>query len=80
MSLMTEGKTPGPVRYYLACDRGGCGARIMFDLVISDPGPPREEDFFGYLLHPAEEAAPHISGLGWTFLQGDGYWCPGCSG
>ncbi|MBT2387635.1 hypothetical protein [Streptomyces sp. ISL-11] len=78
MSLTTAGKTPGPVRFYLACDHRGCDARTTFDLVIPDPGPSRDDDLWGYLLHHAHTATPHIKELGWAYINGDGYWCPDC--
>lgn len=81
MSLKTDGKAPGPVRFYLLCDRLGCEARAVFELVIAQPPPDREEDIFGHLLHEAEHAHGHIAALGWTFIMGgEGYWCPRCSG
>lgn len=81
MSLMTDGKAPGPVRFYLACDRGKCTERISFDLVISEPRPDEEADFLGHILHEAHHAAPLIADLGWVFIQGgEGYWCPACAG
>ncbi|MGP3949221.1 hypothetical protein [Streptomyces sp. 7N604] len=79
MSLTTSGKPPGPVRFYLLCDHRDCEVRAVFDMVISDPGPSIDEDLIGHLLHSASTAAPHIEELGWTFIQGDGYWCPTCS-
>lgn len=80
MSLTTEGRAPGPVRYRLACDRGGCTERVSFDLVVAEPPPDRETDFLGHLLHEAHQAVGYIEELGWVFIQGgEGYWCPGCS-
>ncbi|KOG86615.1 hypothetical protein [Streptomyces varsoviensis] len=80
MSLTTEGRAPGPVRFYLACDRGGCTERVTFDLVISEPPPDEELDLTNFLLHEAKQAVPYIAELGWIFLQGgEGYWCPACS-
>jgi hypothetical protein len=80
MSLTTSGSAPGPVRFFLACDYLDCRERISFDLVIPEPPPDIDEDFFGHLLHEANAASPHIKDLGWTFIQGgEGYWCPSCS-
>jgi hypothetical protein len=80
MSLTTQGKAPGPVRFYLACDRLDCTERISFDLVIADPPPDGEADLIGSLLHEASRATPLIEELGWTFIQGgEGYWCPRCT-
>lgn len=76
---MTEGEAPGPVRLHLACDETGCPARAVFDLVIDEPPPPIEEDLFGHILHSGSRAAPYLEEQGWTFTQGIGYWCPGCS-
>lgn len=68
------------MRFFLACDRSGCEELIMFDMVIADPPPDREKDLFGYLLHEATHAAPHIKELGWIFIEGgEGYWCPKCA-
>lgn len=80
MSLTTQGAAPGPVRFSLLCDRGGCATRTQFDLVIAESGPSLDDDLMGHLLHSARAAAPYIAELGWTFRQGVGYWCPGCSG
>ncbi|MDT3398846.1 hypothetical protein RKE29_19705 [Streptomyces sp. B1866] len=80
MSLMTDGEAPGPVRFFLACDRVGCQERVCFDLVIAEPPPDRDADLFGHLLHEAGQAAPYIRELGWMFIEGgEGYWCPACS-
>ncbi|MEE1943210.1 hypothetical protein V1L54_28050 [Streptomyces sp. TRM 70361] len=80
MSLTTAGKAPGPVRFYLACDRMGCRERVSFDLVIAEEPPDRGTDLFGYLLHEAGKAAPYIRDCGWVFIEGgEGYWCPKCS-
>jgi hypothetical protein len=78
MSLTTGGEPPGPVRFYLACDRGSCQARAVFDLVIAEPPPDIGTDLFGHLLHSATVASPHIEELGWVFRQQEGYWCPNC--
>ncbi|MET8975210.1 hypothetical protein ABZX85_06270 [Streptomyces sp. NPDC004539] len=81
MSLTTDGRAPGPVRFHLRCDRGGCAARAVFDLVITEPRPDIDKDFTGHLLHESTTAFPHITELGWIFIQGgEGYWCPRCSG
>jgi len=81
MSLMTDGKAPGPVRFYLRCDRRDCAARAVFELVITEPRPDVDKDLTGYLLHEATTAYPHITELGWTFTPGGvGYRCPRCSG
>lgn len=79
MSLTTAGEPPGPVRFFLMCDRLGCGARAVLDLVVPDRPPDIETDLFGHLLHSAKAAAPRIADMGWTYCQGDGYWCPRCS-
>ncbi|GGX86448.1 hypothetical protein [Streptomyces hiroshimensis] len=76
MSLTTAGKTPGPVRFYLACDHHGCTTHTTFDLVIPDPGPSRDDDLWGHLLHHTYTATPHIKELGWSYLHGNGYTCP----
>ncbi|MBB1242931.1 hypothetical protein GL263_05025 [Streptomyces durbertensis] len=79
MSLTTDGRAPGPVRFYLICDRGGCQERICFDLVISEPPPNQDEDLFGNLLHEAAAATPYLTERGWGITRGgEGYWCPGC--
>ncbi|WP_059007671.1 hypothetical protein [Streptomyces specialis] len=80
MSLTTDGRAPGPVRFFLACDRRDCQERITFDLVIADPPPDLEEDLFGHMLHEAGQATPYIKELGWIFIEGgEGYWCPACA-
>ncbi|MGY5033367.1 hypothetical protein ACWC9U_21235 [Streptomyces sp. 900116325] len=78
MSLTTDGEPPGPVRFRLLCDRRGCRARAVFDMVIADPPPDIESDLFGHFLHSATIASPHIEELGWKYVQQEGYWCPGC--
>ncbi|KNB54253.1 hypothetical protein [Streptomyces caatingaensis] len=81
MGLTTEGRAPGPVRYRLVCDRGGCTKRVSFDLVIAEPPPDRETDFFGHLLHEARQAVGYVEELGWMCVEeGQSYWCPDCSG
>lgn len=79
MSLLTEGEAPGPVRFHLACDVEGCPARAVFDLVISEPPPPVEEDLLGHLLHSGNHAAPYLEQQGWHVGQGAGHSCPSCS-
>ncbi|MGK5640966.1 hypothetical protein ACSNOK_22015 [Streptomyces sp. URMC 126] len=79
MSLTTEGRAPGPVRFRLACDRGDCAEHTTFDLVIAEPPPDRETDFLGHLLHEAHQAMPYIDGLGWVCAGGAGYRCPTCA-
>lgn len=79
MSLTTVGEPPGPVRFFLMCARLGCGARAVLDLVVPDQPPDIGTDLFGHLLHSAKAATPHITDMGWTYYQGDGYWCPRCS-
>ncbi|WP_327368027.1 hypothetical protein [Streptomyces sp. NBC_01217] len=79
MSLTTDGEPPGPVRFYLACDRRGCPARAVFDLVIAEPPPDIETDLFGHVLHSATVASPYIAERGWIFIQQEGYWCPNCA-
>jgi hypothetical protein len=79
MTMGSEGKAPGPIRYFLACDRPGCDTRTMFDVVVSEPGPTMEDNFWGYLEHRTKPGADRAQELGWTWLQGDGHWCPRCS-
>ncbi|MHC5906304.1 hypothetical protein ACVNF4_20735 [Streptomyces sp. S6] len=81
MSLTTDGRAPGPVRFHLRCDRGDCAARAVFELVITEPRPDIGKNLMGHLLHEATAAVPHITELGWIFIQGgEGYWCPRCAG
>ncbi|MDJ1132759.1 hypothetical protein [Streptomyces iconiensis] len=76
---MTDGKGPGLVRFYLACDAADCGTRAVFDLVIETSPPPIEEDVIGHITHSGAEAADYIKEQGWTFIQTFGYFCPTCS-
>ncbi|MEX3102137.1 hypothetical protein DF268_22635 [Streptomyces sp. V2] len=81
MSLMTDGKAPGPVRFYLRCDRRDCEARAVFELVITEPGPDIEQDLMGHIMHESGKAVPYIAEMGWKFYPGGiGYWCPRCTG
>ncbi|GAB2573287.1 hypothetical protein GCM10027168_02800 [Streptomyces capparidis] len=79
MTMATDGKAPGPIRFYLVCDRPGCGTRTTFDVVVEDAGPSLEDDLWGHITHRATAGAPRAAELGWTYLQGDGHWCPRCS-
>lgn len=79
MSLTTDGEPPGPVRFHLQCDRWGCQARAVFDMVIAEPPPDIEADLFGHILHSATVASPRIGELGWIYVQQEGYWCPTCA-
>ena len=76
---MTDGKAPGLVRYYLACDSMSCATRAVFDLVIETPPPPVEEDFIAHFTHNGAQAADFLEERGWHFIRTFGYFCPSCS-